>query len=284
MRVCRPQLFAILCFATLAGASAACGNPEDGQRALAEDSPTAAIATPMSATDATTTAEPQADETRPPATATPAPLATAAPSTTPALATATAAGIEATATVPPPCRKISFSPGESFAPGDLAARGRGDPVRKPFLGVSLVIRKLGISAPFIVRVVGPNGVMPPSDSATDVSWYDFSQFPDLGGTPGTDHGNVIVAGNYDYSGVPQAVFFRLSELVPGDLMQINTSDGRTLAYEVEFNKTTAVDGIDWSELVASTPEESLTLITAAAAMNQGRRVVWGRALDTGCSR
>jgi len=136
----------------------------------------------------------------------------------------------------------------------------------------------------MVRVVPPSGVMPPSDSATDVSWYDFSQFPDLGGTPGTDHGNVIVAGNYDFINVGQAVFFRLSELVPGDLMQINTSDGRTLAYEVEFNKTTAVDGIDWSELVASTPEESLTLITAAAAMNQGRRVVWGRALGTGCSR
>jgi hypothetical protein len=40
---------------------------------------------------------------------------------------------------------------------------------------------------------------------------------------------VIVAGNYDFNGVPEA-FYRLSELVPGDLIQINTSDGRTLAY------------------------------------------------------
>ena len=95
---------------------------------------------------------------------------------------------------------------------------------------------------------------------------------------------MIVAGNYDFNGVPQAVFYRLSELVPGDLIQINTSDGRTLAYEVEFNKVTTVDGIDWAELAASTPEESITLITAGAPYNKDRRIVWGRALDTGCSQ
>ena len=68
------------------------------------------------------------------------------------------------------------------------------------------------------------------------------------------------------------------------MIQLNTSDGRTLAYTVEFNKITAVDAIDWTELVRATPEESITLITAAAARNQGRRIVWGRALDTACTR
>jgi hypothetical protein len=186
--------------------------------------------------------------------------------------------------VPPPCRKISFGPGETLTAADLAARGRGAPVRKPFLGENLVIRRIGVDAPFVVRVVGADGAMPPPASASDVAWYDFSRWPELGGTPGTDHGNVIVAGNYDFTGVPQAVFYRLSELVPGDLIQINTSDGRTLAYAVEFNKVTPVDAIDWSELVASTPEESITLITAGAPLNKDRRVVWGRALDTSCSR
>jgi LPXTG-site transpeptidase (sortase) family protein len=125
--------------------------------------------------------------------------------------------------------------------------------------------------------------MPDPNSPTDVAWYDFSQFVGLGGTPGTDSGNVVIAGNYDYTNAPQAVFFRLSELVPGDIIQINTSDGRTLAYGVEFNKTTTVDGIDWSLLVSATPEESITLITAAAPRNVDRRIVWGRALTTACS-
>jgi LPXTG-site transpeptidase (sortase) family protein len=85
--------------------------------------------------------------------------------------------------------------------------------------------------------------------------------------------------------VPRAVFYRLRELAAGDLVQINTSDGRTLAYEVEFNKTTAVGAIDWSALVTATPEESITLITAAAIPGEpvpGRRIVWGRAVTTAC--
>jgi hypothetical protein len=275
MRVCRPQLFVILCFTALAAASAGCGDPKDKLHALAQASVTAGLATATPTLDATNTAEARAEKTQPPATPTSEPLATppSAPTT----------GIEPVATKPPPCRKITFGTGESLSAADLAARGRGDPVRKPFVGVNLIIRRIGVSASFVVRVVGPDGAMPRVGNATDVAWYDFSQWPGLGGTPGTDHGNVIVAGDYDDLGVPQAVFSRLSELVPGDLIQINTSDGRTLAYEVEFNKITPVDAIDWSELVASTPEESITLITAAAPLNKDRRIVWGRALDTGCS-
>jgi LPXTG-site transpeptidase (sortase) family protein len=188
------------------------------------------------------------------------------------------------ATMPPPCRKLQFEPGETLTAADLAARGRGVPVRKPFVGVNLVIRRIGVDARFVVRTVGPDGAMPRVGNATDVAWYDFSQWPGLGGSPGTDHGNVIIAGDYDDLNVPQAVFYRLSELAAGDLIQINTSDGRTLAYEVEFNKVTTVDGIDWSDLAAATPEESVTLITAGAPMNKDRRIVWGRAVDTGCSR
>ncbi len=282
MRVCRPQLFTVLCFAAIAAVSAACGDATDQLRTLAEtsttDSPSSATLTLV----ATNTAGPQAEETQPPATSPSEPLATSVPLATPT--SAPTADIEPVATKPPPCRKIQFSPGESLTAADLAARGHGDPVRKPFLGVNLVIRRIGVDAPFVVRVVGSDGAMPRVGNASDVAWYDFSQWPNSGGTPGTDHGNVIVAGDYDDLNVPQAVFYRLSELVLGDLIQLNTSDGRTLAYEVEFNKVTAVDAIDWTELVASTPEESITLITAAAPLNKDRRIVWGRALDTGCSQ
>lgn len=276
MRALRIQLFAVLCAAALAAAAAACGDPQATSHAPNEASPTEGAATAAPVPSATRTGEVPSEQT----------LTAVVPiSETPVTPTiAPAVIIEATATVPPPCRKITFSPGETLTAADLAARGRGAPVRKPFLGVNVVIGRIGVNAPFVVRVVGANGVMPPPDSASDVAWYDFSRWPDLGGTPGTDHGNVTVAGNYDFNGVPQAVFYRLSELVIGDLIQINTSDGRTLAYAVEFNKVTPVDAIDWSALVASTPEESITLITAAAALNQGRRIVWGRALDTGCSR
>lgn len=277
-------------------AAVACGNPRgDDVRALEDASPeareTIAAATLEAATSIAATDEAAAPTTQADVTSMAGSGRTPAPSGTPAepIPTATAeSSIEPIATVPPPCRKLAFSPGEVLTIGDLIKRGAGEPVRKAFLGVNLVIRSIGVDAPFIVRVVGANGAMPDPDSATAVAWYDFSQWPGLGGTPGTDRGNVIIAGNYDFNGADPAVFYRLSELIAGDIVQINTADGRTLAYEVEFNKITAADAIDWSTLVASTPEESVTLLTAAqipgSATNPGRRVVWGRALDTSCSR
>ena len=276
------QLFAVLCVAAAVAASLGCGNPRNELHALAETATTDVVAPETAAPVSTSTTEAPSEETQAPITATveppdtPEPIATQTP--------APVSNIEPTATVPPPCRKIQFSAGETLTAADLAARGSGEPVRKPFVGVNLVIRRIGVDARFVVRVVGSDGVMPRVGNASDVAWYDFGNWPGLGGSPGTDHGNIIVAGDYDDPQIPQAVFYRVSELSRGDLIQINTSDGRTLAYEVEFNKVTTVDGIDWSALVASTPEESITLITAAAARNQGRRIVWGRALDTGCSR
>ncbi|MBI2723556.1 MAG: sortase [Chloroflexi bacterium] len=270
--------------------AAACGNSGPKVRALGATADQTSSATATSPTVAVPSGDPTVNESP----AAPDPAATFRPDgtepqpLTPAPSTPTVAvstpDIEATATVPPPCRSVRFGPGETLTQADLDARGLGTPLRSAFVGTSLVIRRIGVDARFVVRVVGPDGKMPRVGNATDVAWYDFSQWSSLGGSPGTDHGNVVIAGDYDDQGVPQAVFFRLSELVPGDLVQINTSDGRTLAYEVEFNKTTSVDGIDWGEVVAATPEESITLITAAAALNQGRRVVWGRAVDTGCTR
>jgi hypothetical protein len=270
---------AILLIAMFAVSMTSCGQPQPELRALSDSSTTAtaehdtvtpSVHTPSPETSHTGTPTPPAD------TQTPAPTIvnpTSIAITTP----------EGTATVPPPCRKITFSPDPVLTNADLAIRSAGTPVRKPFLGVNIVIRKIGVDAPLVTRTVGPDGKMPDPASATDVVWYDFSQWPTLGGTPGTDAGNVVLAGNYDWTYAPQAVFYRVSELVPGDLIQINTSDGRTLAYAVEFNKTTKVDAIDWSALVTATPEESITLITAAAPRNVDRRIVWGRAVTTACS-
>jgi LPXTG-site transpeptidase (sortase) family protein len=274
-----------LTVAAFAIMSAGCGDPGAKVRSLAAPSATEASPVPQTGFTETPSTEATGDAdtaTTVPAEETPLPTSARTEPLTTATADATTE-VEPVATKPPPCRVIAFSSGNTLTAADLEARGRGQPVRKPFLGVDLVIRRIGVDAGFVVRTVGPDGAMPRVGDATDVAWYDFSQWPGLGGTPGTDHGNVIVAGDYDDNNVPQAVFYRLSELARGDLIQINTSDGRTLAYEVEFNKVTAVDAVDWTDLVASTPEESITLITAAAPMNQGRRIVWGRALDTGCS-
>jgi LPXTG-site transpeptidase (sortase) family protein len=193
--------------------------------------------------------------------------ATAAPS-----ATAVHAGI---------LTPIAISPGDLLTHADLAARGVGTPGRGDFNGDKLMIPKIGVDASFSYHVVGADGQMPNPNGPTDVAYYDFSQWPNDGGLPG-DGGNVVLAGHVDYIHYGPAVFWRLHELVPGDMITIQMKDGTKYNYKVEFNKQIAADtsSADWSDIVSATADESITLITCGGTFEAGhydhRTIVWGR--------
>lgn len=174
---------------------------------------------------------------------------------------------------------IAISPGSELSPSDLAARGHGEPGRGEFTGTRLVIPKIGIDAPFSYKVVGTDGQMPNPDGPEDVAYYDFSQWPGLGGLPGKG-GNVVVAGHVDYINYGPAVFWRLHELEPGDLVDIQMADGSTVTYKIEFNKTIEVGDADWTGIVDATADESITLITCGGEFEAGhynnREIIWGR--------
>jgi LPXTG-site transpeptidase (sortase) family protein len=174
---------------------------------------------------------------------------------------------------------IPISPGEVLTAQDLAARGAGEPGRGPFLGERLVIPKIGVDAPFTVKNVGGDGRMPNPNGANDVAWYDFSQWPGMGGVPNAG-GNVVVAGHVDYINVGPAVFWSLDQLVPGDRVQIVMEDGTIAEYEIVFNKHIGSDQADWEAIVAGTSPESITLITCSGEFSAGhynnRQIVWGR--------
>ena len=87
----------------------------------------------------------------------------------------------------------------------------------------------------------------------------------------------MIAGHYFDADGHRAAFRRLGDLIPGDLISIELSDGRVIGYEVMFNKTAPPGELDWGTLYTATAIESLTLITAAGDGQQdGIRVVWGR--------
>jgi hypothetical protein len=92
---------------------------------------------------------------------------------------------------------IAISPGSELTPQDLANRGTGTPGRGDFTGARLIIPRIEVDAPFSYKVVGTDGQMPNPNSWDDVAYYDFSQWPDLGGLPGKG-GNIVVAGHVDY--------------------------------------------------------------------------------------
>ena len=174
---------------------------------------------------------------------------------------------------------IAISPGSGLTAGDLEARGHGDPGRGEFTGSRLVIPKIELNAEFSFKVVGTDGQMPNPNGPTDVAYYDFGQWPGLGGLPGKG-GNTVIAGHVDYINYGPAVFWRLHELEVGDIVQVQLADGSTVSYKVEFNKQIEVGDADWTGIVDATAEESITLITCGGQFEAGhysnRQIVWGR--------
>ena len=174
---------------------------------------------------------------------------------------------------------IAVSLGDTLAPGDLAARGSGEAGRGTFGGTRLVIPKIGVDAQFSVKEVGTDGQMPNPNGPEDVAYYDFSQWPGLGGVPGKG-GNVVLAGHVDYIRYGPAVFWRLHELEPGDTVEIQQADGTKATYKIEFNKQIDASGADWTPIVQATADESITLITCGGQFEAGhynnRQIVWGR--------
>ena len=109
-------------------------------------------------------------------------------------------------------------------------------------------------------------------------WYDFAQFPGLGGLPGAG-GNVVIAGDAGRVGEGTGVFARLGRVPPGSYMRLQLTSGGPACYRVEWNKL-APATIDFSSIVQATAGESITLISAGRTADE-RRVVWGRTASCG---
>jgi len=146
-------------------------------------------------------------------------------------------------------------------------------------GDRLLISKIGVDAPMTMRVVGNDGVMQNPEGAKDVAWYDFSAISGLGGRPGVG-GNTVISGHVDYHDYGPAVFWDLQKLDPGDEIVIHLRDGSEYKYSVQWNRTIDPAAISWNEVVAATPQESVTMITCAGTFDSStrsydqRRVVW----------
>jgi LPXTG-site transpeptidase (sortase) family protein len=141
-----------------------------------------------------------------------------------------------------------------------------------------VISKFGIEAPLTYRKVPPTGVMPNPEGPDDVAYYDFSDFEHFGGAPGLG-GNSIFAGHVDSGSkacqngtVPppcEAVLWDLNLLDVGDIIEIH-ANGEVYQYEVQTNEPVSAslgDGT-WDQIVSSTEEETLTIITCGGDFNR----------------
>lgn len=124
---------------------------------------------------------------------------------------------------------------------------------------TLVIPKIGVRATIEQVTVDSNDDMATPQKPADVGWYS------PGIAPG-QAGDAVIDGHLDWYGVPKAVFYYLSELQPGDQVDVVSQGGVELAFRVTdsalVGRTAHPAG-----LFATGGTPRLTLITCAGDWN-----------------
>ncbi len=152
---------------------------------------------------------------------------------------------EASPSVDPGCMHPATP--ASAVPGTPVACARGA------VPVQVAIPSIEVDAP-IEYLDFIDGEMEQPTDEVNVAWY--KQTARLG-----ESGNILLAGHLNWWGVPEAVFFRLATLQPGDLIEVTGDDGEVYRYIVDWMEPFPAADPPPDEALGPTDNESLTLIT-----------------------
>lgn len=145
----------------------------------------------------------------------------------------------------------------------------------------LIISKIGVNAPITHKAVPATSILPDPNSPDDVVLYRFDLHQGLGGFPGNG-GNTVLSGHLDSGSAScdngrkkppcEAVFWDLRKLGSGDEVQIQLG-GATYQYRVTKSETLRVttkeDYIPFTNALASTPTEEVSLVTCTGEFVRG---------------
>jgi hypothetical protein len=135
--------------------------------------------------------------------------------------------------------------------------GRGGPAPLPrSVPVSLTIPAIGVNAQVIPLGLDASGgvAIPPLSTPFLTSWYD------RGPAPGQD-GPAVLLGHVDAAAVGPAVFYKIGDLVPGDLVYVTRRDQRTAVFRVTAVALYQQQDFPTKQVYGSTPNPTLRLIT-----------------------
>jgi LPXTG-site transpeptidase (sortase) family protein len=129
----------------------------------------------------------------------------------------------------------------------------------------LVIPKIDVDAPLESKTVDTDGVMPMPSGPEVVAVYDMSTYH-----PGEEHrlgfgGNAVLSGHVDYIHYGPAVFWDLSELKPGDEVEVRLEDGTVYHYAVVWNEKWPETDIPWDRVFEMNGHDAVTLVTCAGS-------------------
>lgn len=166
---------------------------------------------------------------------------------------------------PPPVASGASQPQPGWAPttpdpirsaGPLpAARLTAVSVRVESIGVDSVLVPLGIDQ--------ASGALVPPDS------FDVAGWLTTGPVPGAT-GPAVIAGHVDSRAGP-GVFYRLEEMVPGDVIVVGRSDGSQVSFRVSAVGQYPKTAFPTAEVYGPTPDRQLRLITCGGAFDRSRR-------------
>lgn len=129
-------------------------------------------------------------------------------------------------------------------------------------GSSLEIPSIGVSTPLLsLGLNGDRSMEVPADFSR-AGWYRYSPVPG-------DVGPSVIAGHVDSRSGP-AVFYRLTELVAGDLVTVRYADGRTAEFAVTTIEQHPKDAFPHQRVYGETTGAELRLITCGGVFDTAR--------------
>ena len=144
------------------------------------------------------------------------------------------------ATLPAPAATLAAQP-RSASPPPAA---RPVSLTIPLIGVKTQLVKLGLTA---------DGTLQVPSSTTVAGWY-------IGAPRPGDIGSAVIVGHVDSLTGP-GVFYRLSELRPGNRIFVLRADGTTVAFRVTAVRAYQKDAFPTHDVYGPVPDAELRLIT-----------------------
>ncbi|HEY3466928.1 MAG TPA: class F sortase [Amycolatopsis sp.] len=138
------------------------------------------------------------------------------------------------------------------------------PVSVPFKGLrptSVKIPKIGAESSLLAVAVKTDGSIsvPSVHTPMQAAWYKLSPVPG-------DVGPAIVLGHVDGDKKP-GIFYKLKDLVPGDEVDIDRSDGRKLKFVVDRVTQVPKDTFPREAVYGNSDKPELRLITCGGAFD-----------------
>jgi hypothetical protein len=148
-----------------------------------------------------------------------------------------------------------------------AVVGLGSSFVVPGKPVRLIIPAIGVDAN--IQSVGlfwsGNGEMGIPTNFTDVAWYNGGPVP---GMPG----NAVIDGHLDGRNVKEAVFYRLGDLTPGDLVEVVDTKGASSTFQVVRVADYAYNATTTDIFSGDASKARLNLITCAGDWIKGQGI------------